>query len=64
MIVVKNVDMPSNCLDCCFCYDCMACIITDDRMDFSNYDVQRAVTCPLENLEDYLKHAGAGDPCR
>lgn len=49
MIIVRNVDMPSNCQDCCFCYDDMACIITGDRMDFEYYDVKRAETCPLEN---------------
>ena len=55
MIIIKTVNMPDNCLDCCFCYDNMSCIITGDRMNFANYDSQKAVTCPLLDLEEFLK---------
>ena len=54
MIIINTIDMPNNCLDCCFCYDSMSCIITGDRMDFANYDTQKAATCPLMDLEDFL----------
>lgn len=49
-----NIDMPENCIDCPFNYDCMFCMVTEDKRDLrieDEYYIRREEWCPLEEVK-------------
>lgn len=49
-----NIDMPENCVDCRFNYDCMFCLVTEDERELpleDEYHIRREEWCPLEEVK-------------
>lgn len=54
-MTIIDMPLPKSCSECELLYDCMYCIVTTTRIDFSKADYERLADCPLHEVKDNIR---------